>query len=389
MRGGKFSDPENCAVYFISAHSSYYDDKKITFNPNITLDFFASKDECLYYEDSFLHNICPNLISKKLAHKKTVGTTTKRIKLKGQSLKYKKINKTIIIKYRSKKHNPKNSYSPVYSVKNQYYQMGFMGEYDEDHTETPSCIYCCNTDEFIYKFYDETTKYLNKDLYLNDILQLIETHNKVRLQKPNINISLLGCNGNSYEASNIQITRKLRSNAQINEIVIKEGNEKRLSTSKSIKKSRKNSISQIKDELPLLKEAEPIIRHHLKKYDSVLIFNWETLITDPFERETYMKTITEEYWIILSHSENVVNAEGISRTKWFIRFLEQLVDTSDLYYYSPIFDGDFVMYQNNIYRVIGTTCHNYSYITHRIMNIDNGDELDIDNNRLIKIFYIP
>ena len=71
------------------------------------------------------------------------------------------------------------------------------------------------------------------------------------------------------------------------------------------------------------------------------------------------------------------------------RFLDQLVDTSDLYYYSPIFDGDYVMYQNNIYRVIGTTCHNYSYITHRIMNIDNGHELDIDNNRLIKIFYIP
>jgi hypothetical protein len=42
-----------------------------------------------------------------------------------------------------KKHNPKNSYSPVYSVKNQYYQMGFAGEYEEDHSETPMCVYCC------------------------------------------------------------------------------------------------------------------------------------------------------------------------------------------------------------------------------------------------------
>jgi hypothetical protein len=387
MRGGKFSNPEICAVYFITAHSSYYDDKKITFNPNITLDFFASKDECLYYEDSFLHNICPNIISKKLAHKKTIGTTAKHINIRGKSLKYRKINKTVIIRYRTKKHNPKNSYSPVYSVKNQYYQMGFAGEYDEDHSETPMCVYCCNTDEFIYKFYDETTKYLHKDLYLNDIIELIELHNRVKLQKPNINISLLGCNGNSYVRSNVEITRKLRSTERKNEIVIKEGNNTKLSTSRALTKSRKKSLSQIKDEMPLLREAEPIIKHHLKQYDSVLIFNWETLITDPFERETYIKTITEEYWIILSHSENVVNAEGNQRTKWFIRFLDQLVDTSDLYYYSPIFDGDYVMYQNSIYRVLSTTCHNYSYVTHTIVNIDNGTELNIDNNRLIKIFF--
>ena len=391
MKGGKFSNPDICAVYFVSAHSSYYDDMKVSFNPNITLDFFAAKDECLYYTDDFLHTICPNIISKKLKHKTKLSNKYKYITIKGKSVKYKKNIKSLIIRYRTKKHNPKNSYSPVYSVKNQYYQMGFAGEYDEDHTETPIYIYCCNTDEFIYKFYDETTGYLHKDLYLNNIIELIELHNRVKvgMQKPTINISLFGCNANSYERGNKEITRRLQGNEFKNNIVIKEGNTKLMTTSKSLKKSRKNSLSQIKHAIPFLRESEQLQYHDLKKYDNVLIRNWETIITNPEERTEYIKTITEQYWIILSHSEIVIDEQGIQRKKWFIRFLQELVDKRDLYYYSPIFDGDYVMYQNNIYLVIATTCHNYSYVTHTIINEDESETLEIDNNNLIKIFFNP
>ena len=46
----------------------------------------------------------------------------------------------------------------------------------------------------IYQGWNTVITYLHKDLYLNNIIQLIELHNKIRLQKPTINISLFGCN---------------------------------------------------------------------------------------------------------------------------------------------------------------------------------------------------
>jgi hypothetical protein len=370
MKGGKCSD-KDCANYFVSGHACYFDNEKIRFDPNITLDFFTGKDECLKYDNTYLRKTCKHMMYK---HKQPkVNKKTKSIKIGSTSYTYKKDKPFPIFK------RPFQSYLPVYSITNEYYQMSFEGEINDDFEDIPLDIKCCDTDETIYKFYDETTQLMNRDLYLNEIIELIQLHNHLNVHKPKINISLFGCNmkcerhHETYPIRHVGVTDKLFLQNREGILPL---------PSNSLKQSRNASAFQVKNVMPLL-QPKKRVGHGLKKYDSVLIKNWHKL--NKGDQQVYKSAIDAYYYIKLNDYR--MSANGI---EWYIAPIDKFVATSDLYYVSPIGNYDYVMYNHTIYEVIGTRCENYSTIIHLLQKIYSEEEpIEVDNDQVLKIEYTP
>ena len=368
MKGGKCS--EDCANYFVSGHACYFDNEKIRFDSNITLDFFTGKDECLKYDNTYLRKTCKHMMYKHRQYK--VNKKTKSIKIGSTSYSYKTDKKPFSFK------RPFQSYNPVYSITNEYYQMSFAGEINDDFEDIPLDIKCCDTDETIYKFYDETTQLMNRDLYLNEIIDLIQVHNHLNVQKPKINISLFGCN---MKCEMHHETYPFRHTGVTDKVFLQNRHDVIPLPPNSLKQSRNASAVQIKNVLPLLQHKKRV-NYDLKKYDHVLIKNWHTLSKE--DQQVYKSVIDKYYYIKLN--EYQMTANGI---EWYIASIDKFVAADDLYYVSPIGNYDYVMYENTIYEVLDTMC-NYSKITHLLKKLYSEEEpIEVDNDQIIKIEYTP
>lgn len=332
------------ARYFISAHACYLPDNKIKFSSDVNLDFFSFEGECLHYTDAYLRTFC-----KKGIHKRLKG------------------------------------YTPAFTAKKTHYQMRFSGALDTDYLDVPMFIYCCDTDSFLYKFYNEETGYVNKDIYLNNVIDLIQLHKNIYLndditkngktyKKYNgINISILTCNNSCYnEFTNKTYVVKL---SKMSEGITQNFGARTLNNLSAVKESRRMTSTRRKAILRDIDET-PIQRHIFKPNDMVLIKSWEQL--KPKNKKQYNAFIQDNIDFLL--------VEKISETHWNVDGIDEPVLEEDLYYYSPIMLGDNVMYNKKHYRVIGETKTHTNSIN-RIVDLNTGEELDIPHEELIQILF--
>jgi len=342
MKGGECYQGKECARYFISAHGCYLPDKKIKFSSNVTLDFFSSEGECLEYNDRYLRSFC-------------------------DKNKYKRIK----------------GYTPAFSAKQSHYQMRFSGELDKKYKDKPIFIYCCNTDSFIYKFYDETTQSVNRDLYLNNVIDMITLHksifvntNKYGKEIKYINLSILTCNNSCYdEIRNNTYIVKL---SKMNEQLAQSFGARTLNNLSAIKESRRASTTRRKTILNELPELE-INQHILKPNDLVLIKSWEEL--DAKNKKKYNNSFKDPdlrgYFRL---------NKQVDETHWTIYGITLPIHIDQLYYYSPIMLKSHVMYNKRPYIVIGETKTHINSIN-RIRDLFTGEELDVAHEELIEILF--
>ena len=272
MKGGECYLGRNCAKYYISCHGCYLPDYKVTLDPSITLDFFSYEDECLKYNNKYISTFCSQ-------------SQYKRVK----------------------------GYTPVFSVQKKYYQMHFMGEKQADYNFIS--IYCCNTNSYVYKFYDIETDTLNADLNLNNVIELITLHNKHNLHLKRINLSILTCNNNCYKGMNNTITVGLNNPRYIPLTISKSKNLSRVSPS-ALKESRNTTRvkRKILNSLPEL----PVLTHRFKEGDRVLIKNWETL--GPIDKLSYNMKYKKK---------DILLESPIGKSEWKVTGISQPIDESN------------------------------------------------------------
>ena len=336
MKGGECYKGRSCARYFISGHGCYLPEYKISIDPKITLDFFSYEDECLQYNNAYIETFCTQ-------------SQYKRVK----------------------------GYTPEFSLKNNYYQMVFNGEKTEGYKYIS--IYCCNTNSYIYKFYDDDTGIVNADLTLSNVLDLITLHNDTHLKLKKVNLSVLTCNNSCYrELNNNTYTVKLNKTKH-GAISLRQGrNSRRLNTFDKLKESRAATKGRrrILNSLPEM----PQLRHRFKDRDRVLIKNWETL---PAMDKLFYKIQYKKTPLLLEIKEE--SAE-LRETKLKIKDIKTKIDEENLYYYSPIFVGDNVMFNKELYVVLNETITHIN-VVNRIQNINTGEILEVAHEELIKCFF--
>lgn len=332
------------ARYFISAHGCYFPDNKVSFSSDINLDFFSFEGECLHYTDRYLKTFCNKGIHKRL-----------------------------------------KGYTPAFSAKKRHFQMRFSGEFNAEYLDVPMFIYCCETGTFLYKFYDDETRYINKDLYLNNVIDLIKLHKSIHLndditkngktyKKYNgINISFLTCNNSCYkEFNNNTYVVKI---SQMNERIAQSFGARTVNNLSEIKTSRRETSSRRKGILNGLTET-PIHMHIFKPDDFVLVKTWDQL--NAKDKKRYQEHMDDSIDFRL--------IEKVDEIHWRVDGIAEPISESDLYYYSPIMLGDNVMYNKKRYRVIGETKTNINSIN-RIVDLITGEEVDVSHEELIQILF--
>jgi len=330
MKGGECYLGRSCARYYISCHGCYFPDYKITLDPSITLDFFSYEDECLKYNNKYISTFCSQ-------------SQYKRVK----------------------------GYTPAFSIQKKYYQMRFMGEKQEGYNFIS--IYCCNTNSYVYKFYDIETDKLNADLYLNNVIDLITLHNKTYLGLKKINLSILTCNNNCYkDINNNTLIVGLNNPKHIPLSILKGKNLSRVSPS-SLKASRNTTRGKrrILNSLPEL----PILTHRFKEGDRVLIKNWETL--GPMDKLSYNMKYKKK---------DILLESPISASEWKVTGISEPIDERNLYYYSPIIIGDNVMFNKELYLVIDER-KTHTTSVNRIRHYETEEEIEVPHELLIKCYF--
>ena len=338
MKGGECYKGRSCARYFISGHGCYLPEYKINIDPKITLDFFSYEDECLQYNNAYIESFCTQ-------------SQYKRVK----------------------------GYTPEFSIKNKYYEMVFNGEKEEGYKYI--AVYCCNTNSYVYKFYDDDTKIINKDLTLSNVLNLINLHNDTHLKLKKVNLSILTCNNSCYRELNNNTYSVKLNKTKHGALSLRQGrNSRRLNTFDKLKESRAATKGRrrILNSLPEL----PGLRHRFKIEDRVLIKNWETL---PAMDKLYYNLKYKKTPLLLESEESLSSALS-EPIKWKIKGIKTKMDKDNLYYYSPIFVGDNVMFNKELYVVLNETITHIN-VVNRIQNINTGEILEVAHEELIKCFF--
>jgi len=335
MRGGECYQGKTCARYFISAHGCYLPDTKITFSNDITLDFFSFEGECLHYNTSYLRSFC-------------------------DKSKYKRIK----------------GYTPAFSAKRSYYQMRFSGEMDKKFKDIPIFIYCCNTGSIVYLFYDNESVNINRDLYLNNVCDILKLHNDSYLGLKNINLSILTCNNSCY--SEIKNNTHVVKLSKMNQQLAQSFGSRTLNNLRAVKEGRRTTATRRKTILNTLPESDVLTQIHLlKPSEFVLIKSWEHL-------DAKNKKLYEDKFLDPDLRGYFRLKEKVDDTHWLIHGISVPIDESQLYYYSPIMIGNIVMYNKRVYRVIGETKTHINSIN-RIVDLETGEELDVAHEELIQL----
>ena len=337
MKGGECYKGRSCARYFIAGHGCYLPEYKINIDPKITLDFFSYENECLQYNNSYIETFCSQ-------------SQYKRVK----------------------------GYTPEFSLKNKYYQMVFNGEKTEGYKYIS--VYCCNTDSYVYKFYDDDTGIVNQDLTLSHVLDLITLHNDTHLKLKKVNLSILTCNNSCYKDLNNNTFSVKLNKTKHGALTLRQGrNSRRLNTFTLLKESRAATKGRrrIINYLPEM----PPLRHRFKDGDRVLIKTWETL---PAMDKLFYKVQYKKTPLLLEIKEEPT-AE-VRDTKLKIKDIKTKINEEQLYYYSPIFIGDHVMFNKELYVVLNEAITQVNVIN-TIQNINTGDIVEVAHEELIKCFF--
>lgn len=332
------------ARYFISGHGCYLPDNKITFSNDVTLDLFSFEGECLHYSDAYLRTFCNK-------------GTTKRLK----------------------------GYKPAFSAKRRHFQMRFSGEFDVNYEDNPMFIYSCDTDSFLYKLYDNESRIINKDIYLNNVIDLIKLHKSIYLNEDitrngktykkynGINISILTCNNSCYNdfTNNTYIVKI----SKMSEGVAQSFGARTLNNLSALKESRRTTATRRKGLLNGITEI-PIQTHIFKPRDMILIKTWEKL--NAKNKKQYNEFMEDNIDFVL--------VEKVDETHWSVDGITEPILESDLYYYSPIMLGDNVMYNKRRYNVIGERKTHINCIN-TIVDLETGEELDVEHEELFQILF--